>query len=159
MAARVVEIADAVADALNGASLSQSFDAERAYLPVLCKQDEEGDDELAGLVVTVVARELSLAMLDRSRDDYDYQIDVGIQKRLGSGTMTDAEVVTACDPLMGFVEEVADLFRGRRLTIAYDEGPLCVAVANAPIYDPESLEKHRVFLSVVRLTFREARAR
>jgi hypothetical protein len=152
MAAVIVEIADAVVDTLNDATLSQSFTAVRAYVPVYARQDTEGADELADLLVTVVPRSTTLAMLSRRDDDFDYVVDIGIQQRV---EVTNAVV----DARMLLAEEVLDLFRGKRLVLVYSDDPLCVAAANDPIYAPDHLDQHRVFTSVVSLTYRLARAR
>jgi len=150
MAAVVLDIADAVVTALNAASLSQSFTAERAYVPIHELQD------LADLKVSVVAASLSGTMLDRALLYlFDYVIDIGIQKTIGLGGMTDAEINTAADPLTILVQEILDLFRGTPLT-AYPQAR-CVAVENRPIYVPLHIDEKRVFTSVVSLTFRLGR--
>lgn len=151
MAAVLIEIADAVAAALNGAALSQVFTAERAYVPVHDLED------LDALKVTVVPAGLTLALLDRSpRHMHDYVVDVGVQKRFGSGALTPAEILAACDPLMKLTEEVVDLFRGKALPVAAGSA-VCTAAANNPVFAPAHADEKRVFTSVVSLTFRLGR--
>jgi hypothetical protein len=156
--AAVVTIAEAVKDRLNAppAPLSQSFTAIRAYVPTFGKQDSDAD-EFAELRVTVVAAELTMATLSRRDDDFDYVVDVAIQKRIDREAIEDADFNAEVDPLMLLAEEVMDLFRGKRLT-GY-ETALCVAAANRPIFAPEHLDEQRLFTSLIRLTFRVARAR
>ena len=156
MAAVVVEIAEAVRDALNGASLSMAFDAERLYVPRFRLHAKTPDDaglpDLETLRVSVVPRELSLASLNRGADDFDYVVDVAIQKRL------DSDGPAEVDPYMLLAEEVVDLFRGKALEDSFGRAS-CVQAANLPIYSPEFLNDANVFTSVVTLTFRLARAR
>lgn len=142
MSAVVLDIADAVTAALNAATLSQSFVAERAYVPVFELPD------LVDLRVTVVPVELTFAALTRASDDFDYVVDVGITRRC-------EPTPAAADPLMILVQEILDLFRGKRLA-GYTDAK-CVAGGNRPIYDATMMDTERVFMSVVNLTFRMAR--
>lgn len=153
----VIAIADAVAAALNAASLSLSFVAVRSYVPVFHKEDREGPDELAALTVCVVARELSMVTLSRRDDDFDYVVDVGVFKRIGSGDMTNDQVNAACDPLMRFVEELADLIRSEAVRASLPAR--FMGLANVPIYDPVKLDDERLFASLLSLSFKEARPR
>lgn len=154
MAAVVIEIADAVVAELNGATLSMPFTAERRYVPrfkLRKNQPGEGADlpDLETLRVSVVPRGLSAATLARRSHDFDYLVDVAVQKRL-----EDDEPATV-DPYMRLPEEIIDLFRGGTLS---GLDAKCVAVANEPIYAPEHLNDSNVFTSVVTLTFRKVRA-
>lgn len=142
MSAVVLDIADAVTSALNAATLSQTFTAERAYVPIFELPD------LADLRVTVVPVELTFAALTRHSDDFDYAIDIGITRRC-------EPTAASADPLMVLVQEILDLFRGKRLT-GYTDAK-CVTGGNKPIYDPTFMDSDRVFMSVVNLTFRKAR--
>jgi hypothetical protein len=154
MPATVIAIADAVVSTLNAAAeanaLSLYFVAERAYVPVYEAKD------LAELKVTVVPHGLTFAALARRSDDFDYVVDVAVQKRIEAGAKTAAEIAVAADPLMVLVEEMLDLFRGKRMDAHPDA--LCVEGKNEPIYLPQHLDENRVFTSVLSLTFREARA-
>lgn len=142
MSAVVVEIAEAVTAVLNAATLSQTFTAERAYVPVHELTD------LVDLAVTVVPTSIGVTPLTRHSDDHEYTVDIGVQKRCAPDP-TDA------DPLMLLVQEIIDLFRGKTLT-GYTAAK-CLNVANDPIYVPAHLDDERVFTSVVTLTFRVAR--
>ena len=142
MSAVIVEIAEAVTATLNAATLSQTFVAERAYVPVHELPD------LVDLAVTVVPTSIGVTPLTRHSDDHEYAIDIGVQKRCTPDP-------TEADPLMLLVEEIVDLFRGKALT-GYTAAK-CVRVANEPIYFPAHMDNERVFTSVVTLTFRVAR--
>jgi hypothetical protein len=135
----ILEIADAVVTALNAATLSQSFTAARLYVPIF------DIEQMATLHVSVVPRGLSRKKLDRTRDEYDYEIDVAVQKK------TDMSQA-AHDALMLLVEEIADQFRDAPLE-GYP-GARCVGVQNVPIYAPDHMEELRQFTSVITFTFR-----
>ena len=138
--ALAIDIADAVAAELDGGSFSQEFTPERRVLP-----DFELAD-LAGLKVTVVPKGVEIAGASRSLSQHDVQVDVGVQKKLGSDL--DAEVAALC----GLVEEIAAFLKGRRLT-----GAGCAAwvrTANEPVYSPEHLAEKRLFTSVLTVTYR-----
>ena len=150
MAAVIVSIADAVTDALNGASLSQTFTARRVYVPVHTLRD------LSCLTVSVVPATLEGTLLERSgRNLFSYDIHVGVQKVIGQGQMSDDEINEACDPLMLLAQEIGDLFDGGLLASAPQAR--CVDVKNVPIYSPQDIDEKRVFLSLVTLTFRLGR--
>jgi hypothetical protein len=139
----VIAIADAVKTALNAGGFAQTFTAERLYLPVFELKDMDT------LHVTVVPRGLMIELLDRSRDQHDYQVDVAVQKRLAS------ENAAEVDSLMDLVEQIGDRFRHKVLET--DPPAVCVKVENVPIYAPEHLEQLRQFTSVLTLTFRVVR--
>jgi hypothetical protein len=92
-------------------------------------------------------------LLDRAgREIRTYELDVGIQKLVGTGTITNEELNEACDPLLNLAEEIASLFVG----IRYETVPpsRCSSSKNQPIYAPDHLNENRIFTSVVRLTFK-----
>jgi hypothetical protein len=148
----VVDIAEAVKDSLNAATLSQAFTAERAYVPV-----RELDQMGSTLFVTVVPRDLSMVTLSRRDDDFDYVVDVAIQKRLTRGETTREQVNAECDALMTLVEEIADLFRS--VMVLASIPARFMGLSNPPIYSPDHLDGDRVFTSVLRLRFKRARSR
>ena len=139
MSASIVAIADAVTAELNGNTFSQPFTAQRLYLPIFDLQS------MADLKVTVVPRGISSSSLDRSRDSFDYQIDVAVQKK----TPND---VASIDPLLLLVEEIGDHFRSN--VLASFPGARCTNVENTPVYAPDHLHELRQFTSVLTLTFR-----
>ena len=93
--ATIIDIADAVVAQLNGGSFSQPLTAERHYQPKFELP------QMTALHVSVVPRGLASKTLDRSRDTFDYQIDVAVQQKTD---MSGASL----DGLMNLVEELAD---------------------------------------------------
>ena len=139
MPANIVAIADAVTAELNGNSFSQPLTAQRLYLPVF------DFPSMSELKVTVVPKGITTSSLDRSRDSFDYQIDIAIQKK----TPNEIEFI---DSLMLLVEEIGDHFRSNPL--ASYPGARCTGVENTPVYAPDHLLELRQFTSVLTLTFR-----
>ena len=139
MPACIVAIAEAVTAELNGNAFGQPFTAQRLYLPTFDLQS------MSELKVTVVPKGITSASLDRSRDSFDYQIDVAIQKKVPSQVET-------IDSLMLLVEEIGDHFRTNPLSSF--PGARCVNVENRPVYAPDHLQELRQFTSVITLTFR-----
>jgi hypothetical protein len=146
--ATITRIADAVVDRLNDPDngLPIAPLASRAYIP------RHELKELPSLRVTVVPAELSMVPLNRNSHDFDYAVDLGIQQKVSGG---DEPSIDEVDELMAFVEDVVDLFRGKRLAAL--EIARCVEASNAPIFDPDHLSELSVMTSVVRLVFRVAR--
>jgi len=141
--ATITDIADAVVAELNGHTFSQALTAVRYYRPVF----DLG--EMQTLHVSVVPKGVTIERADRSRNQYDFAIDVAVQKKFETGDAAEL------DPLMSLVEEIADFFRLRRLT-SYPDA-IWVRTDNVPVYAPEHLEEFRQFTSVLSLTFRVAR--
>jgi hypothetical protein len=141
--ATITDIADAVVTELNGHTFSQTLTAVRYYRPVF----DLG--EMKTLHVSVVPKGVTIERADRSHNQYDFAIDVAVQKKLSSGDATEL------DPLMSLVEEIADFFRLRRL--ASCSSAIWVRTDNVPVYAPEHLEEFRQFTSVLTLTFRVVR--
>lgn len=135
----ITDIADAVVADLNAGSFSQSFNAERDYLPVF-----ELDD-IKDLRVTVVPKGIAIQATGRNSNQHDVEIDIAVQKKL---TKTDA---TEIDPLMALVEEIADRFRFKRFT---SPDAVWIRTQNEPVYAQEHLDQFRVFTSLLTLTFR-----
>jgi len=141
--AAITNIADAVVTELNGHTFSRALTAVRYYRPVF----DLG--EMQTLHVSVVPKGVTIERADRSRNQYDFAIDVAVQKKFETGDAAEL------DPLMTLVEEIADFFRLRRLT-SYPDA-VWVRTDNVPVYAPEHLEEFRQFTSVLTLTFRVAR--
>jgi hypothetical protein len=138
--ATILDIADAVVDDLNAGSFSLPFTATRAYVPRFDLPD------MADLRVTVVPKGLAIATASRADHQHDYRVDVGVQQKFEEGDAAEL------DPLMGLVEEIADMFRGAALET--DPAAVCVAVENGPIYAQEHMREKRLFTSILTLTFR-----
>lgn len=136
----IVEIAEAVKDALNGApegSFSLEFAAERVALAEFDLKDH------ADLHVTVVPRQRAAALLDRSRNSHDIQVDVAVSQRLKSAACDDV------DPLLGLVEEIMSFLSRRPMA-----GCPWLGAQNVPVYSPEHLRQYNLFFSVITLTYR-----
>ena len=140
MPAKVIDIADAVKEELNGHTFSQPFTAERAYQPTFELAD------MQTLHVTVVPKSVTTAIASRSGDQVDYAVDIGVQKKLGENPDTDA------DEMMALVEEIAGFLNRRGL--AGTPGMVWVRTQNEPIFSPEHFEQLRQFTSVLTVTYR-----
>lgn len=139
---QLVELADAVVDHLNATPFSLPVSAERKYVPVVELPN------LHVLHVTVVPRGLTIGPLDRTRDAYEYELDVAVQQK------TDGSPARQ-DDLLALVQEIADSFRTPQLS-TYPQAR-CVELKNVPVYSPEHLEQLHQFTSVLTLKFRVAR--
>ena len=148
MTAVVVEIADAVVAALNGATLSQPVTAERYYLPEFDLKDMDT------LHVSVVPAELDEEIADRARDRAEYKIHVAVQKRVAKQDPPGLDQA-AIDGLMQLVQEIDDLFRHK--TLAGYEPAAWTKTENKPIFDPKHLKESSQFTSLLVLTFRVTR--
>ena len=149
MAAPILVIADAVVSTLNGASLSQTFTAARYYVPVQELKD------LGTLTVSVVPTAIDSELIARNgMNKEEYLIDIGVQKVIGTGPMTNDQVKAATDPYMGLMDEIATLFKG---TVVVGTSARCVNVKNAPIFVPSMIDEMRLFTSILVLTFRMIR--
>ena len=136
----VIDIADAVTAELAGGAFSQAFTPQRRVLPAFELAD------LAELRVTVVPKAVEITGSTRSVSQYDVQVDIGIQKKLG--TDLDAEVADLC----GLADEIEEYLRQRPLSAA--PYAVWVRTANEPVYAPEHLLEKRAFTSVLTLTYR-----
>lgn len=135
-----VSIAEAVVTELNGHTFSKPFTSERNFVPKFDLKD------LKTLKVVVVPRGRVLSIADRSRSQQDYAIDIGILQKLNG---TSAEQV---DPMIAFVEEIADFFRGKRLA-GYPDAAW-FKTEHSPLYDVEHLDQLRQFTSVMSVSYR-----
>ena len=146
----IVDIADALAEALNGNDFSVEFTAARAYQALLELP------EMKDLHVTVVPKGVVMAPVDRSRVQHDIEVDIAVQKKLGPASDDEEyDEQAELDGLMGLVEELSDFLKFRRLgsqpTAAW------VKTDNDPIYSQDHLERLRQFTSVLTLTYRVVR--
>ncbi|MCI0333695.1 MAG: hypothetical protein L0228_10795 [Planctomycetes bacterium] len=137
--ATIIDIADSIVAELNAATFSQPVSAVRHYAP----QFEM--TEMTTLHVTVVPKGLSSQLLDRSRDTFEYLVDVAVQQKVD-------QTNPSLDALMNLVEEIADHFRAASL--ASFPNARCVEVKNEPVYSPEHLTELGQFTSVLTLIFK-----
>ena len=138
--ALAMDIADAVVAELASGSFSQAIAPQRMVLP------EFDLASLAELRVTVVPKAVEITGSTRSVSQYDVQIDIGVQKKLGKDL--DAGVPALCE----LVDEIAAFLKRRLLAGA--PYAAWVRSANEPIYAPEHLAEQRVFTSVLTVTYR-----
>jgi hypothetical protein len=114
------------------------------YLPAFTLED------LKDLRVSVVPRTVQMTPVTRDSLAIEYVIDVGVQKKLPADG-ADA----AIDELLVLVEAIADHLRFKRLEGFPDAA--WVGINNEPVVSSEALEQHRVFTSVLSITYRERR--
>ena len=138
---KIADIAQAVTDELNAGSFSQSFTAERAYLPVFELKD------MATLHVTVVPKGRELETVARTIPQEDVQIDVAVQQKLADVATESGQI----DALLTLVEEIGAHFARKRLA---GTNALWLRTENVPVYDPDHLREMRQLTSVLTLTFR-----
>jgi len=140
----IIDIADAIVADLNAQTFGLPFTAARYYLPKFQLEDMDT------LHVSVVPKEVEIIPAEGTRGapQYDYLVDVGIQKRFDADD-DNADI----DPLADLVEEIADRLTGRNL-VAGAETALWITTGNSPIYAPEAMSQDRMFTSVLTLSYR-----
>lgn len=139
----IIDIADAVAAEINAGTFSQPVNATREYLPHFDLED------MQTLRVTIVPKSVTTLPGSRNHNQYDYAIDVAVQKKLGSAD--NAEI----DALLTLVDEIGDHFRFQRLSSF--PNAMWLKTENQPVYAQEHLQELRQFTSVLTLTFRVMR--
>ncbi|GIK54175.1 MAG: hypothetical protein BroJett014_31480 [Planctomycetota bacterium] len=140
----LVGVADAVAAHINAGTYSRPVIAERMYQPAFTLED------LKDLRVSVVPRTVGISAASRDSSTFECIIDVGVQQKLPAEA-EQAEI----DALLDLVEEIADRLRLTRLPGAPEAA--WVGLAHEPVVSSESLEQHRVFTSVLSVTYRVRR--
>lgn len=140
----IASIADAVAAHINAGTFSQPVSAVRMYQPAFTLED------LKDLRVSVVPRTTGITAASRDSSTFECAIDVGVQQKLPA-----EDEQAAIDALLDLVEEIADHLRLKRLPDAPEAA--WVGIAHEPVVSSESLEQHRVFTSVLSVTYRVRR--
>ncbi len=138
----VTDVADAVAEELNAGSFSQAFTAARLVLPRFELKD------LTELKVSVVPRTLDISGATRAACQYAAGVDIGIQKKV-------QDIEAGTDELGLLVDEITDFLRQRPL--ASTPWAIGARTQNDPVYDPGHLDQHRVFTSVLSVTYKMLR--
>jgi hypothetical protein len=138
----IAALADAVAAHVSAGSFGQPVTAVRMFQPAFTLED------LKDLRVSVVPRTVQRTPVTRDSLAVEYVIDVGVQKKLPADG-ADA----AIDELLSLVEAIAVHLRFKRLEGFPDAA--WVGINNEPVVSSESLEQHRVFTSVLSVTYRE----
>jgi len=140
----ITAIADAVAAHINAGTFSQPVNAMRMYQPAFTLAD------LADLHISVVPRTVSIAAASRDSSTFECVVDVGVQKKLPA-----EDEQAAIDGMLDLVEELTDHLRLKRLPDAPEAA--WAGIAHEPVVSSESLEQHRVFTSVLSITYRVRR--
>jgi hypothetical protein len=140
----IAAIADAVAAHINAGTYSRPVSADRLYQPAFTLED------LKDLRVSVVPRTTAISAASRDSSIFECVIDVGVQQKLPAEN-DQAEI----DALLDLAEEIADRLRLTRLPGAPEAA--WAAIAHEPVVSSESLEQHRVFTSVLSVTYRVRR--
>lgn len=159
----------ALADDLNRQSALSSepdglpFTARRGYHPRLELRD------VKDLTLFVVPATHAVESLDRGHTLRELGVWLAViqQLRPGQSKRLDNEDLEQMDRLTLFVERLIDFYRPQgnemyRLTATANGGTEyihdCIEVLNDPVHDPDSLENHRQFLSVIGLTFQSVQS-
>lgn len=135
----ILQVADSVVARINAAELSRVVESERCYVPSFDLVD------MKSLRVSVVPREITIGAHDRTTSRYHARIDVAVQQKFAAGSNVEI------DPLVGLVEEIADLFRLQRLPSL--PAARCTEIEIPVLYSAEHWEQNRLFTSVMTLTF------
>ena len=145
------ELAQAVADRINGYSFTVDLAATRGYAPTLDQEDI--GDALACYVVPIgrsappgTEDPAIMGQLGRGHKLRYYDVDVVVTTRTDTG---DLDTVDALADLM---DEVGDLFEGNPLTGLSGRQVRCTA-AEPVVVDPDDFHRGQ-FTSMLRLTFR-----
>lgn len=134
-----LDLADQVVQTLNAGNYGIAFTAVKTLFPFYELKD------LADLKVTVVPKSVNMAVSTRTKDEFDYQIDIAIQKAIKSPD--DAEV----NSLMELSMAVAKDFRAR---VYSDLNAICLKQSIDPLYSVEHIQPPSVFTSVITLNFK-----
>ena len=137
---KIIDIAEAVKEELNGGTFSQAFTAQRHYQPVFELKD------MKDLHVSIVPKDIEMQLATRNTSQHDCRIDVAVQKKVTVGDLAQL------DQLMGLVEEIINFLARRKLSSV--PNALWIKTANEPIYAAEHLEQFGQFTSIVTLTYR-----
>jgi len=140
--ALAVQVADAVVAELNAGSFSESVAAVRSFLPEYDLKD------LKALRVTVLPAGDDLSSESRGANRRLVRVEIGIQKRLPAGEEAEAEEMQA---LLLLLEEIKTYLAGRAL--AAQRAARWLSLENSPLYDLETMQEHRSFLSVLRVSY------
>lgn len=152
MASRNAAVADAVKTALNTAAaleeespFSAAFTAKRIYLPLDDRKD------LRNLTVTVLATSDEQTRLNRAGAKmHDITVQIGIRKKLTEAADPSAESANSeIDALTELAEQIADFFGPGQYG-----GATWMKTEQPVIADHDMLREHRVYFSVVILTFK-----
>ncbi len=141
MAARIVQIADAIVARLQAEQFSLSFVCERQYCPVRELKD------YGVLRVTVIPVTWERSGGSRGDDQLDHTIEIDIQQQLSGPKQLEGP---EGDALMGLVEEIAKFLSP--LELSELAAPAVTAVTAATLLDRTHWQQHRLFTVALRVT-------
>ena len=144
----IFALADAVVEHINTGTYAQPVSAVRTYQPAFTLED------LDQLRVSVVPRTTSVTASSRESSTYEHVLDVGVQKKLPAPSQ-DGNEQAVIDELLELTEAIGDRLRHTRL--ADFPQAAWAGLAHEPVVSSESLEQHRVFTSVLSVTYRVRR--
>lgn len=143
----ITALADAVTEHINAGSFSQPVLAVRTHQPAFTLE------ELGTLRASVVPRTTTITPVSRANCIEEHVVDVGVQKKLPSEDEQDA-----IDALLELTEAIGDRLRHTRLAGFNEAAWAGIAhEAGGAVVSGESLEQHRVFTSVLSVTYRVRR--
>lgn len=143
MAARIIELADAVVADLKGQTFSMPVQVLRAYVPTVDLKDAKD------LRLTVFPKQYEVQWASRSTAQTEYQLEVGVQKKLSA----DADLDVEFDLLMGLVQEVIDFLWEQARPAGLPDARIN-NVEHGTIYAAEHVTQLRQFTSVFTVTYR-----
>ncbi|MEN6385308.1 MAG: hypothetical protein ABFD79_08915 [Phycisphaerales bacterium] len=135
----VLQLAENIVQTLNDSNFALPFTAVKTLFPFYELKD------LSNLKVTVVPKSVNIATSSRCRSEFDYQVDIAIQKAVK--TPDDIEVTA----LTELVLAIAKSFRNK---VYQDIGAVCFKQSIDPLYSVEHIQPPSVFTSVVTLNFK-----
>ena len=133
-----------MAEHINAGTSAQPVSAVRTYQPAFTLE------ELGELRVSVVPRTTTVTAASRESSTFEHVLDVGVQKKLPA-----EDDQAAIDELLELTEAIGDRLRHTRLA-GFPEAAWA-GLAHEPVVSSESLEQHRVFTSVLSVTYRVRR--
>jgi len=143
MASRIARVAEAVATAINAATLPVAVTAQVAWMPFTDRIDA------GALACWVVPSTETPANLGRRVAQYDCEILVALQKAADD----EAEVGT----LVAALEAINDALFQRALPLPGDPTPADAAFVSArlePVLDPDHWNRLKQYTGVIRLIYR-----
>jgi hypothetical protein len=129
---------------INAGTFPVPVTAVRLFQPAFTLED------LKALRVSVVPRTVQMVPASRDSLTLEYVLDIGVQQKLPA---EDADAVI--EQLLELVEALGDHVRLKRLPDFADAA--WAAMTNEPVLSTEAMEQHRVFTSVLNVTYRERR--
>jgi hypothetical protein len=144
----ISQLAKSLAARLSAATYTTDYptiSVQQAYLP---QYDLE---QMTTLKVSVVPREVSVAMTGRGAEQHDYTLAIVIAKRTDGST---AQV----DALLSLVEKITDLLRSDAMpqvsSAPWPSQCHWWAVSLDPVWSQDHLEERRVFFTAINVQYR-----